>query len=58
MQRNYFDLPEAYPLSTPGNTGGGIKILQKAGADPWQLRNHDKSSGQIVATIVEVQRAR
>jgi succinate dehydrogenase/fumarate reductase flavoprotein subunit len=45
MQRNYFGLSEAYPLGSPGNTGEGIKILQKAGADMWHLRNQGQSGG-------------
>ena len=45
MQRNYFGLAEAHPLGTPGNTGDGIKILQKAGADMWHLRNQGQSGG-------------
>lgn len=45
MQRNYFGLSEAYPLGTPGNTGDGIKVLQKAGADMWHLRNQGQSGG-------------
>lgn len=45
MQRNYFGLSKAWPLGTPGNTGDGIKILQKAGADLWHLRNQGQSGG-------------
>lgn len=45
MQRDYFGLSEAYPLGSPGNTGEGIKILQKAGADLWHLRNQGQSGG-------------
>jgi hypothetical protein len=45
MQRNYFGLAEAHPLGTPGNTGDGLKILQKAGADMWHLRNQGQSGG-------------
>lgn len=45
MQRNYFGLARAYPLGTPGNTGDGLKILQKAGADMWHLRNRGQSGG-------------
>lgn len=45
MQRNYFGLSDAFPLGTPGNTGDGIKILQKAGADMWHLRNQGQSGG-------------
>lgn len=45
MQRNYFGLADAHPLGAPGNTGDGIKILQKAGADMWHLRNQGQSGG-------------
>ncbi|MDI3295438.1 FAD-dependent oxidoreductase [Janthinobacterium tructae] len=45
MQKNYFGLSRAYPLGTPGNTGDGLKILQKAGADMWHLRNQGQSGG-------------
>ena len=45
MQRNYFGLSDAAPLGTPHNTGDGIKILQKAGADLWHLRNQGQSGG-------------
>jgi hypothetical protein len=45
MQRDYFGLQEAFPLGTPGNTGDGLKILQKAGADMWHLRNQGQSGG-------------
>lgn len=45
MHRNYFGLSDAHPLGTPGNTGDGIKILQKAGADMWHMRNQGQSGG-------------
>lgn len=45
MQRNYFGLADVAPLGTPHNTGEGIKILQKAGADLWHLRNKGQSGG-------------
>lgn len=45
MQRDYFGLADAHPLGTPGNTGDGLKILQKAGADLWHLRNAGQSGG-------------
>ncbi|HEX8756096.1 MAG TPA: FAD-binding protein [Steroidobacteraceae bacterium] len=45
MQRNYFGLADAHPLGTPGNVGDGIRILQKAGADMWHLRNQGQSGG-------------
>lgn len=45
MQRNYCGLAEAHPLGTPGNTGDGLRILQKAGAELWHLRNQGQSGG-------------
>lgn len=45
MQRNYFGLSNPAPLGTPHNTGDGLKILQKAGADMWHLRNQGQSGG-------------
>jgi len=45
MQRDYFGLADVAPLGTPHNTGDGIKILQKAGADLWHLRNKGQSGG-------------
>ncbi len=45
MQRNYYGFTNAYPLGTPGNTGDGIKVLQKAGADMWHMRNRGQSGG-------------
>jgi hypothetical protein len=45
MHRNYFGLSQAHPLGTPGNTGDGLRILQKAGADMWHLRNQGQSGG-------------
>ncbi|MCC7083298.1 MAG: FAD-binding protein [Burkholderiales bacterium] len=45
MQRNYFGLAEAYPLGTPANTGDGVRILQKAGAELWHMRNFGQSGG-------------
>lgn len=45
MQRDYFGLGEAYALGTPGNTGDGLKILQKAGADMWHLRSQGQPGG-------------
>ena len=45
MQRDYFGLSYALPLGTPINTGEPLKILQKAGADMWHLRNRGQSAG-------------
>lgn len=45
MQRDYCGYEEVYPLGTPGNTGDGIKILQRAGAQLWHMRNRGQSGG-------------
>ncbi|MBX3694368.1 MAG: FAD-binding protein [Steroidobacteraceae bacterium] len=45
MQRNYYGLAEAWPLGTPANTGDGVRILQKAGAELWHMRNFGQSGG-------------
>ncbi len=45
MQRDYYGLSKVAPLGTPYNTGDGIRILQKAGAEMWHLRNQSQSGG-------------
>jgi succinate dehydrogenase/fumarate reductase flavoprotein subunit len=45
MQRDYFGLERVVTWGTPGNTGDGIKILQKAGAELWHLRNRNQTGG-------------
>ena len=45
MQRNYHGLDQVYTLGTPGNTGDGVRMLQKAGAALWHLRNKTQSAG-------------
>lgn len=45
MQRDYYGLSDVVPLGTPYNTGDGIRILQKAGAEMWHLRNQGQSGG-------------
>ncbi|OFA29850.1 hypothetical protein BAE46_13255 [Glaciecola punicea] len=45
MQRNYCGYEELHPLGNPANTGDGIHILQKAGADMWHMRNKGQSGG-------------
>lgn len=49
MHRNYSGMNRTYPLGTPGNTGDGIKMLQKAGAELWHLRNSVITSGMYPA---------
>ncbi len=45
MQRDYYGLSNVVPLGTPYNTGDGIRIMQKAGAEMWHLRNQGQSGG-------------
>lgn len=45
MQRDYYGLDNVAPLGTPYNTGDGVRIMQKAGADMWHLRNQGQSGG-------------
>ena len=45
IQKNHWVVDRAYPLGAPGNTGDGIKILQRAGADIWHMRNQTQSGG-------------
>ena len=45
MQRDYYGLNNVKPLGTPYNTGDGIRIMQKAGAEMWHLRNQGQSGG-------------
>lgn len=45
MQKDYYGLSDVKPLGTPYNTGDGIRILQKAGAEMWHLRNQGQSGG-------------
>jgi succinate dehydrogenase/fumarate reductase flavoprotein subunit len=45
MQRDYFGLDYVRTYGTPGNTGDGVRMLQKAGAEMWHLRNRNQSGG-------------
>jgi len=45
MQRNLWGVDRVYTLGTPGNTGDGLKMLQRAGADLWHVRNVTQSGG-------------
>ncbi|MSO65396.1 MAG: FAD-binding protein [Alphaproteobacteria bacterium] len=45
MQRNLWGADRVYTLGTPGNTGDGLRILQRAGADLWHVRNCTQSGG-------------
>ena len=45
MQRDYCGMEAAYAMGTPGNTGDGIRMLQKAGADLWHMRSKGQPGG-------------
>lgn len=45
MQRDYYGFSETYALGAPTNTGDGLRVLQKAGAQMWHLRNQGQSGG-------------
>jgi len=45
MQKDYYGLSDVQPLGTPYNTGDGIRVMQKAGAEMWHLRNQGQSGG-------------
>jgi hypothetical protein len=45
MQRDYWGLDRVYTFGTPANTGDGVKMLQKAGADMWHMRNSVQGAG-------------
>ncbi len=53
MQRDYWGAEEIYALGNPYNTGDGIKILQKAGADLWHMRNFTQTGGLQPAIKVD-----
>jgi succinate dehydrogenase/fumarate reductase flavoprotein subunit len=44
MNLNYNGL-ELYTLGNPANTGDGIRMLQRAGADLWHMRNRNQTGG-------------
>ena len=45
MKRNYAGWTDVPTFGSPYNTGDGIHILQRAGADLWHLRNRMNSGG-------------
>lgn len=53
MHRDYAGMDTIYPLGTPGNTGDGIEMLQKAGADLWHMRNFVITSGMYPVMKVD-----
>lgn len=45
MQRDYYGLDNVKPFGTPYNTGDGVRIMQRAGAEMWHMRNQGQSGG-------------
>ena len=45
MHKDYWGADRIYHIGNPSNTGEGVKIMQKAGADMWHLRNFNQSGG-------------
>lgn len=45
MLRDYWGIDRVYSYGTPGNTGDGVRMLQKAGADLWHLRGPSHAAG-------------
>ena len=45
MKRNYAGWTDVHTFGSPYNTGDGIHMLQRAGADLWHLRNRMNSGG-------------
>ncbi len=45
MKRNYAGWSDVHAFGSPYNTGDGIHMLQRAGADLWHLRNRMNSGG-------------
>lgn len=52
MMRNYAGYTDTHPFGSPFNTGDGLHMLQRAGADLWHLRNRMNSSGFHLAIKV------
>ena len=45
MQQNYHGTANVHTCGTPGNTGDGIRMLQRVGADLWHMRNANQTAG-------------
>lgn len=52
MMMNYAGYTDVHPFGSPYNTGDGLHMLQRAGADLWHLRNWMNSSGFHLAIKV------
>lgn len=47
MLRSYVGLDGAVPLGSPGNTGDGVRILQRAGAEMRNFTQHSTLAGGV-----------
>ena len=45
MMRDFAGYDRVYPYGSPANTGDGIRMLQRAGARLWHMRNHNETGG-------------
>ncbi|MEF9974452.1 MAG: FAD-binding protein [Clostridia bacterium] len=45
MQRDFHGMDNVYTTGTPGNTGDGIQMLMKVGAQMWHMKNMTQSGG-------------
>jgi len=45
LLRDYMGFAEAYPIGSPHNTGDGFRLLQRAGAAMWHVRNPTITGG-------------
>jgi succinate dehydrogenase/fumarate reductase flavoprotein subunit len=52
MQRNYCGYELMYSFGNPGNSGDGVLMLQKAGAELWHLSNKGQVGGIFPAIKV------
>jgi len=52
MVADYYGIANVCNLSSPYNTGDGLKMLIKVGADLWHMRNPTLSSGLWVALSI------
>ena len=45
MQKDFHGVDKVLTSGTPGNTGDGIQMLMKAGAQMWHMKNQTQSGG-------------
>jgi choline dehydrogenase-like flavoprotein len=45
LQRDFGGHDRIHTLGTPANTGDGVRMLQRIGADLWHMRNRTQSAG-------------